>query len=198
MLMVMPRSFSSGALSIESYARYCACFFSASTFVIAAVSVVLPWSMCPIFPTLQCGLLRSNFSFAMMSSPVTQGRPLGQPPKLSRAARVDHRLGQIGRQALIVMKLHCIYASALTHRPQVGGVAKHFGQGHPGPNGLRIGAALRALNRRAARAQIAQHVAHKFFRYRYFHLHHWLLQRGVALEHPLFEGHRAGDLEGHV
>src|SRR5471032_3059826 len=39
------------------------CF--ASTFVIAAVNVVLPWSMCPIVPTFTCGLLRSNFSFAI-------------------------------------------------------------------------------------------------------------------------------------
>src|SRR5271156_1769826 len=64
--MVMPRSRSSGALSIESNARNdtLGLFFD-STFVIAAVSVVLPWSMCPIVPTFTCGLLRSNFSFAI-------------------------------------------------------------------------------------------------------------------------------------
>src|SRR5438045_23398 len=38
---------------------------SAATLVSAAVSVVLPWSMCPIVPTFTCGLLRSNFSLAM-------------------------------------------------------------------------------------------------------------------------------------
>ena len=37
----------------------------ASTLVMAAVSVVLPWSMCPIVPTFTCGLVRSNFCFAM-------------------------------------------------------------------------------------------------------------------------------------
>src|SRR5690606_5651675 len=37
----------------------------ASVIVIAAVSVVLPWSTWPIVPMLQCGLLRSNFSLAM-------------------------------------------------------------------------------------------------------------------------------------
>src|SRR5579859_2661840 len=31
----------------------------------AAVSVVLPWSTCPIVPTLICGLVRSNFCLAM-------------------------------------------------------------------------------------------------------------------------------------
>ena len=34
----------------------------------AAVRVVLPWSMCPMVPTLTCGLLRSNFSLAMSST----------------------------------------------------------------------------------------------------------------------------------
>jgi hypothetical protein len=34
-------------------------------FVIAAVSVVLPWSTWPIVPMFTCGLLRSNFSFAI-------------------------------------------------------------------------------------------------------------------------------------
>jgi hypothetical protein len=66
--MVMPRSRSSGALSIWSYAMNFAKFFFASTLVIAAVSVVLPWSTCPIVPTFRCGLLRTNFSLAIASS----------------------------------------------------------------------------------------------------------------------------------
>jgi hypothetical protein len=37
----------------------------ASTFVIAAVNDVFPWSTCPIVPMLQCGLLRSNFALAI-------------------------------------------------------------------------------------------------------------------------------------
>src|SRR6516162_10907758 len=41
---------------------------SAETFVIAAVSVVLPWSTWPIVPTLQWGLLRSNFSLDIFLS----------------------------------------------------------------------------------------------------------------------------------
>ena len=40
----MPRAFSSGALSIWSYAVNVAPPVSARTFVIAAVSDVLPWS----------------------------------------------------------------------------------------------------------------------------------------------------------
>ena len=46
MAMVMPRSFSSGALSISSKAvNSTFSFASASTFVMAAVNVVFPWSM---------------------------------------------------------------------------------------------------------------------------------------------------------
>jgi hypothetical protein len=36
-----------------------------STVVIAAVSVVLPWSTWPIVPTFTCGLFRSNLSLAI-------------------------------------------------------------------------------------------------------------------------------------
>src|SRR3954453_1184397 len=42
---------------------------SDDTLVRAAVRVVLPWSMWPMVPTLTCGLLRSNFSLAMSSTP---------------------------------------------------------------------------------------------------------------------------------
>ncbi len=59
----MPRAFSSGALSIWSYAMNEPPLVSAITLVNAAVSVVLPWSTWPIVPTLTWGLLRSNFSF---------------------------------------------------------------------------------------------------------------------------------------
>ena len=38
---------------------------SARTARMAAVSVVLPWSMCPIVPTLTCGFVRSNFFLAI-------------------------------------------------------------------------------------------------------------------------------------
>jgi hypothetical protein len=31
--------------------------------VIALVSVVFPWSMCPIVPTFKCGFVLSNFAF---------------------------------------------------------------------------------------------------------------------------------------
>ena len=63
--MVIPRSRSSGALSIVSKARYSASPFRARYLVIAAVRLVLPWSMWPIVPILTCGLVRSNFFLAI-------------------------------------------------------------------------------------------------------------------------------------
>jgi hypothetical protein len=47
MEMVMPRAFSSGALSISSNGvkGFSSGYLSCRTLVIAAVSVVLPWSM---------------------------------------------------------------------------------------------------------------------------------------------------------
>jgi len=37
--------------------------------VMAAVRVVLPWSTCPMVPTLTCGFVRSNFSLDISLSP---------------------------------------------------------------------------------------------------------------------------------
>src|SRR3989337_2483587 len=66
MLLVMPRSFSSGALSIWSKGTNWTFGFAACrTFVIAAVRVVLPWSMCPMVPMFMCSLVRSNLALAI-------------------------------------------------------------------------------------------------------------------------------------
>src|SRR4051794_23678567 len=69
--MVMPRWRSSGALSIWSNADawFSVGYLSCSTLVIAAVSVVLPWSMCPMVPMLTCGLVRSNLALATTGAP---------------------------------------------------------------------------------------------------------------------------------
>src|SRR5437588_2143179 len=69
----MPRARSSGALSMESKLRKSASPFIAKVFVIAAVSVVFPWSTCPIVPTLMCGFVRSNFFFAMAAQSSERG-----------------------------------------------------------------------------------------------------------------------------
>ena len=76
----MPRSRSSGALSIWSNGVNSAMPLSAWRLVIAAVSVVLPWSMWPIVPMFTWGLVRSNFFFDMVlpslaSSSLLAGHP---------------------------------------------------------------------------------------------------------------------------
>src|SRR5262245_47262573 len=108
----MPRARSSGALSIWSYATNVAPPDSARILVIAAVSVVLPWSTCPIVPMLQCGFVRSNFAFAisLFSCQISRSRGSGE----LRLDRLGHRLRHLG----IVIEVHGVLGAALAHRTQ--------------------------------------------------------------------------------
>src|SRR5205814_7854748 len=69
MVIVMPRAISSGARSMPSNEtnRLTSGYRSASTLVIAAVRVVLPWSTWPIVPMFRCGLCRRYWLLAMES-----------------------------------------------------------------------------------------------------------------------------------
>jgi hypothetical protein len=69
----MPRARSSGALSMLSKLVKSARPLAAWIRVIAAVSVVLPWSTWPMVPTFTCGLLRSNLALAMFFLSVQSG-----------------------------------------------------------------------------------------------------------------------------
>src|ERR1700681_1078483 len=114
----MPRAFSSGALSIESKLRnltFGLCL--ASVLVMAAVSVVLPWSMCPIVPILTCGLLRSNFSFAILF------RDLSLHP-------VHNLLPQSRGDFLVFAEMHRKTSAPLRVRANIGGVAEHLRKRH--------------------------------------------------------------------
>src|SRR6266508_6395850 len=106
MLIVMPRAFSSGALSMLSYARYSALPSICDTFVIAAVKVVLPWSMCPIVPTFTCGLVRSNFFLAI--------------GELLLSALGGHFFGDVTGHLVVLRELHRVTGPSLRHRAQVG------------------------------------------------------------------------------
>src|SRR6185437_9535367 len=118
----MPRSRSSGALSIWSYAVKVAPPVSARTLVIAAVSDVLPWSTCPIVPMLQCGLFRSNFALPIVLSVdpaadllsfkvclpavvaeclVSFRHPVGIFTLFDRCAAVVHRVQQLVRKPVL-------------------------------------------------------------------------------------------------
>src|SRR5438132_3899174 len=123
--MVMPRAFSSGALSIWSNAtnELSPPTVSASTLVIAAVSVVLPWSMWPIVPTLTWGLVLAYFFLAiscLYEPAVPVAGFLMSDPRFG-----DELVGKALGKLLIVMELHAVVSPALRHAAQVGGIAEH-------------------------------------------------------------------------
>src|SRR4029077_12269333 len=111
MAMVIPRSRSSGALSIVSNARYSEAPFRARYFVMAAVRDVLPWSIWPIVPMLTCGLVRSNFFFAIVASPWLLSRPAGRSYLELRL--LDELGGDRGGHLRVVNEFHRRAGSAL-------------------------------------------------------------------------------------
>src|SRR5690242_18677208 len=141
--MVMPRSRSSGALSIVSNARYSASPFNDRYLVIAAVRLVLPWSMWPIVPMFTCGLVRSNFFLAIVSSFSLAPR---YPDRCSADLGLgDELLGQIARDLGVMRQLHRVAGPALGHRPQVRGIAEHLGKRNEAPDDGRRPSSLRRL-----------------------------------------------------
>src|SRR6267142_5213152 len=106
---------------------YVASPLSAATFVSAAVSVVFPWSTCPIVPTFTWGFVRSNFALAMVSR------------SLSFHLRHD-LLGLRFRHFLVVTELHAVDRAALAHRAERGRVAEHFGERHARGDDVRASA----------------------------------------------------------
>src|SRR5205823_12581325 len=167
MAMVMPRSFSSGALSIWSKGVKSASPFSARTLVMAAVSVVLPWSMCPIVPMFTWGLFRSNLSFGMLllSSPLLAPNPR------------DDLLRDVGGHLLIRMKLHRrVRRASLGPRPQVGGVAEQLGQRHRDPDRTLSRSLLDVLDPAPAPGHVAHDLAHELLGREDLELHNRLQQ----------------------
>src|SRR4051794_39856823 len=161
MAMVMPRSRSSGALSIDSKARYSASPLSERYFVIAAVRLVLPWSMWPIVPMFTCGLVRSNFFLAIADCSLAP-RPSGRLD----LGLLDEFRSQGGWNFGVVTELHRGGRPALGHRPQVRDVSEHLGQRNERPDDLRRPARLHSLDLPATAVQIADHVAHELLGHR--------------------------------
>src|ERR1700745_1501273 len=200
--MVIPRSFSSFALSIWSKGvnGLTSGILSCRTLVIAAVSVVLPWSMCPMVPMLTCGLVRWNLAFATVSPrwfvphPRRGGAVLTAGLLASRLG--DDLLGNAGRDLGIRIELHAVVRPALRPAAQIPHVAEHLRQrderlDHPDP-----GALLHGLDLAAAAVQVADDVAHVLVRGADLDGHHRFEQRGVRLGGRLLERHRTRDLEG--
>src|SRR5215213_2277025 len=120
MAIVMPRSRSSGALSILSKGvKSTFGLRSWSTFVMAAVSVVFPWSMWPIVPMFTCGLFRSNFCFDMPSPSPLAAR--------GRATNGRHNLFlDRTRHFLIRVELHRVCGTPLCAAAQFRCVTEHL------------------------------------------------------------------------
>src|SRR5580692_9099682 len=174
--MVIPRSFSSFALSIWSKGvkGFTSGYLSCSTLVIAAVRVVLPWSMCPMVPMLTCGLVRWNFAFATGISSLRSGPPAWVwsvsgflLPAVARyellAARLrDDLLGDARRHLGVRVELHAVVRPSLCLGTQVTDVAEHLRErneslNHPGP-----GSFLHGLHLAAPAVEVADHFAHVF------------------------------------
>src|SRR5437762_8273864 len=145
----MPRAFSSGALSIWSYAVNVAPPVSARTLVIAAVSDVLPWSTCPIVPTLQCGLSRVNFSLPMTVSVGPQSVKVA-----SGELRLDF-FGDRTRYFRVVVELHRERGTSLGHGAQVADVAEHIVQRHHRGDHVGVAAHVLSLDLAAPRVEVA-------------------------------------------
>ncbi len=66
----------------------CTCgFCECRHFVMAAVSVVFPWSMCPMVPTFTCSFVRTNFCLATGEPSLTLLPP--HPKDLEPTTRVE-------------------------------------------------------------------------------------------------------------
>src|SRR5256714_5889631 len=186
--MVMPRSFSSFALSIASKGvkGLTRGILSCSTLVIAGVSVVLPWSMCPMVPILTCGLVRWNLAFATAFSslvlrPAHRGGRVRTDCLLLASRLGDDLLGNAGRDLGIRIELHAVVRPALSPAAQIPHVAEHLRQrdkrlDYPGP-----GALLHGLNMAAAAVQVADDLAHVLVRSPDLDGHDRLEQCGVRL-----------------
>src|SRR5438093_8421632 len=183
MEMVMPRAFSSGALSIWSKGvKATLGLDSARTLVMAAVRVVLPWSMWPIVPTLRWGLDRSNFCFAM-----------------SLASHAGHdlardRLGNF----LVGVELHGVRRATLGARTQVGSVAEHVREGHLCPDDLARPPLVHPGDLAPPPGEVADDVAHVVLGRHHLNGHDRLEQDGAGLACALLERHRARDAERHL
>src|SRR5206468_8593090 len=97
----------SDAFATSSYEMNFAQPLSADTLVRAAVRVVLPWSMWPMVPTFTCGLLRSNFSLAMSSTPLRFYSLVAAHPS-AFAFRFGGQRGSLRGQPFLLQPAHLL------------------------------------------------------------------------------------------
>src|ERR671915_42654 len=183
--MVMPRCFSSGALSIWSKATSLFAGSSgtvlARTLVMAAVKVVLPWSTWPMVPTLRCGLVLSNTPRDIMS--LLPLRYLGRDA-----------LGHHG----VVVELHGEGGPPLGLAPHGGCVSEHLRERHHRPDDLTAASRVHALDVAASAREVAHDVAHELLGHDDLDVHYRLEQNRVGPLEGLLGGHAPRDLERHL
>ena len=120
---MIPRSRSSGALSMSSNGTNSASPFTAWIPVIAAVNVVFPWSTCPIVPTFTCGFVRSNFALAIASLASLRISDVLRRPGITRvhsapgpaSIRAHDRFCHALRNLVVAAELHRVDRASLTH-----------------------------------------------------------------------------------
>src|SRR5512136_1915940 len=131
----------------------------------AAVSVVLPWSMCPIVPMLTWGFVLVNFSFAIahlllaFSVLWTLSDRLclipGGPASLDPG---DDVLLDLGRRLVVLEELQAEDAPPLGQRPEDRRIAEHLRERDQGPDGPGAGPHLHGLDLAPAGVEVADDV----------------------------------------
>src|SRR5438552_1160352 len=143
------------ALATSSYDFDTARPFVDRTFVRAAVKVVLPWSTCPMVPTFTCGFLRSNFSFAIVSS--VRSLRVDSLDRNFRDDSLGDRLGNL----VVSFELHRVVGAALRQGAELCRVAEHLRQGDARRDHLEVEARLHVVDLSAPRVEVADDVAHE-------------------------------------
>src|SRR3990167_1058581 len=119
--------------------------FDAHTMVSAAVSVVFPWSTCPMVPTFTWGFFRSNFSlaicFPLHSVHVRNFTRTDDCSQPSLGFRQD-LLRYMRRHWAVKSKLHRERRAPLGARAKIRRVSKHGRERNLRPDDLDAGAGL--------------------------------------------------------
>src|SRR6266849_10398534 len=105
-------------------------------------------------PMFTCGLVRSNFSFAIASSaPLTSNQSKNKTWLLLAAVLLDYFLRQRRGQFRVMRKMHGEGGAALRAAAQIRRITEHLRQRYFHADYVAARAVFRALNRRTPRVQ---------------------------------------------
>src|SRR5699024_9206725 len=151
-------------------------------------------------PTLTCGLVRSNFSFAMIypmyvsrkqnlvPAPVGTGTAL-----LLTTTCADDLLGNVVRSLSVTLALHAICCMPLSRRTWAGGATEQSSFSHHGlhdrSNTDSVSAALSSTTGGTQNTHPSDFVLDGCF---YFVTHRCRKQDRICFSHPIFKSHQRG------